>query len=189
MQIAEKPIFSTPRLSLRPVTHDDVANLLALDSDPEVRRFVDMPSAPTFSQIRDAFIPRWQEMDACTPEVGYWMADLIAERGRFVGWFHLRPPAHHDDGMKPDDLELGYRLRRDRWGMGLATEGSIRLLSYAFEQLQTQRVVAAALAANKSSIRVMQKLGMTLDHDWVYKDMPAVTYGITVDQWKALPRE
>ena len=43
--------------------------------------------------------------------------------GRFIGWFHLRPP---------DDPELGYRLRRDLWGRGYATEGSRALIDHAF---------------------------------------------------------
>lgn len=183
MHFDEKPTLTTARLRLRAVTYDDVANLLALDADVEVRRYVDMPTAPSFSQIRDAYIPRWQEMDATTPHLGYWMADLVEEKFRFVGWFHLRPPAH-DHSLKPDDLELGYRLRLDRWGMGLATEGSRCLLDFAFDQLQSPRVVATALSANKGSVRVMEKLGMTLDHSWLYKDhLPAVSYAITAEQW------
>ena len=47
---------------------------------------------------------------------GYWAA-VEKVGGRFIGWFHLRPP---------DDPELGYRLRRDLWGRGYATEAAER---------------------------------------------------------------
>ncbi len=77
------------------------------------------------------------------------------ERARFVGWFHLRPSV-----ADANVLELGYRLRRDAWGRGLATEGSVALVRYAFEDLNQRAVDACAVEANTASISVMKKCGM-----------------------------
>jgi RimJ/RimL family protein N-acetyltransferase len=46
----------------------------------------------------------------------------------FVGWFGLVPSATRDA-----EFEVGYRLRRDAWGKGLATEGTRALIDVALE--------------------------------------------------------
>jgi RimJ/RimL family protein N-acetyltransferase len=180
-----KPVLATARLLLRPVTPDDAADLCALDADLEVRRYVDQPDPPTLDDVRRSMIPRWQAVNAATPAVGYWVAEEVGG-DRFAGWFHLRPPRAgdlHADSLRPNDLELGYRLRRACWGRGLATEGGRMLIEYGFGKLAAPRVVATALAANAASIRVMEKLGMTLAERWSYKGtIPAVAYALTADE-------
>ncbi len=57
--------------------------------------------------------------------------------GAFVGWFSLRPV----EGVV-GTLELGYRLLRDAWGRGYATEGGRALLRLAFTSFGAERVVA-----------------------------------------------
>ena len=49
-----KPTFATTRLILRPARREDAANLLELDRDPEVRRFVDQPEEPTMPLMEAA---------------------------------------------------------------------------------------------------------------------------------------
>ena len=53
--------------------------------------------------------------------------------------------------------ELGYRLRKSAWGKGYATEGSRALIRKGFTEYGVQRVVAAAMAVNQASRRVMGK--------------------------------
>lgn len=158
--------------------------MVSLDADDEVRRYLDQPVPPTLDDIRREVIPRWLGYDIRTSEVGYWVAEETDGRG-FLGWFHLRPPKQVD-ALWPDDLELGYRLRRDCWGHGLATEGGGLLLQYAFDQLGTPRVMATALRANSASIRVMEKLGLKLECHRLYKGLtPEVVYAITAAQWRS----
>ena len=177
MDQTTKPQLDTPRILLRAVRAEDAADLVLLDSDPEVRRYVGQFPPPTIEQVREALIPRWHAIDSRTPEVGFWIAEL-RDDASFVGWFHLRPP-REDEPALPGDLSLGYRLRRERWGKGLATEGGQALLRYGFERLGAPRVTASALRENIASIRVMQKLGMTLDREWVWnRTEPAVLYAL-----------
>ncbi len=181
--MTEKPILTSARLRLRAVTEQDAAALFSLDADVEVRRYLDQPVPPTLGQIQNEMIPRWQAFDTRTPEVGYWVAEAIDGSG-FVGWFLLRPPKQ-EGSPRSGDLELGYRLRRDRWGQGLATEGGNLLLRYAFDTLHAPRVTATALAAHAASIRVMEKLGMSLEYRWTYNQQtPAVFHAITAEQWR-----
>ena len=94
---------------------------------------------------------------------------LEAEKssGGFVGWFVLRPA--EDGGMAkmlaegPEDAELGYRLKRDAWGKGYATEGSRALVEKGFRELGVGRVVALADKDNVASIRVMEKVGLRFE--------------------------
>lgn len=56
--------------------------------------------------------------------------------------------------------ELGYILRRDKWGAGYATEAARALVGRAFEVWQAHRVIARCNPENASSVRVMERLGM-----------------------------
>lgn len=171
-----KPTLATERLVLRPSRVSDAARIFALDADPEVRRYVDQPDAPTLAQC-EATVARFLAIDAATPEHGFWIAE---ELGAFVGWFHLKPP-RDGEPAEQGDLELGYRLMRAAWGRGLATEGSRALIEHAFGVLRAPRVTAVAIEGNVASIRVMEKLGMSVWRRWEYRAragglIPTVTY-------------
>ncbi len=57
-------------------------------------------------------------------------------------------------------VDIGWRLHRNYWGMGLATEGARKNLDYAFNILGLNQVRAVASEVNLKSIRVMEKIGM-----------------------------
>jgi len=167
--------IATPRLLLRAAGPEDVDDLVAMDGDPEVRRYLDMPEAPTRDHTLREIVPKWQAIRAACPGQGFWTA-REEQGGEFVGWFHLRAPKPGTP-QRQGDLELGYRLVRRRWGLGFATEGSMALLRHGFGVLRRPRVIASALAGNGASIGVMKKIGMTLDQEWLYKGTtPAVVY-------------
>jgi len=171
-----KPTLSSARLVLRPFAVEDAQLLFELDADPEVRRFVDQPEAPTRAHC-DAVVARVLAIDQSTPEVGFWIAE---EGGVFAGWFHLKPP-REGEPAEPGDLEIGYRLLRSAWGRGLATEGSRMLVARAFGTLHAPRVTAVVLEGNGASIRVIEKLGMRAWRRWEYRSrsgamLPIVTY-------------
>ena len=75
--------------------------------------------------------------------------------------------------MKPAGervYELGYRLRRQHWSQGFATEGSRLLIDLAFTELDAERVCANTMTVNERSRRVMEKCGLryarTYHLDW-----------------------
>ena len=86
---------------------------------------------------------------------GFWAA-IEKSSGRFVGWFHFRPAK----AARPNEVELGYRLRRSAWGKGYAPEGSRALIHQGFAELEVQRVVAFTMVVNVASRRVMEKAGL-----------------------------
>lgn len=143
-------VLTTPRLSLRRIDDAHLDDLVALDSDPAVMRFIN-GGTPTPREVYEQSLLERMKAFADQP-YGYAAA---YEAERFVGWFHLRPSV-----ADPTVLELGYRLRRDAWGRGLATEGGRALVHYAFDDLEAPAVDACAMPENTASIGVMKKCGM-----------------------------
>ncbi len=124
------PTLETPRLRLRPLTPSDEADLVALDSDPEVMRYVGSPAgvkSPAETRERARLRIREEQRGAYEP-LGFWRIE-----GRSDGAFHgvgalIRMP----DG---DDVEVAYRLARSAWGRGIATEAAGALVAHALGPL------------------------------------------------------
>jgi RimJ/RimL family protein N-acetyltransferase len=57
-------------------------------------------------------------------------------------------------------VDIGWRLTKEAWGKGLATEGAKRCLDYAFEVLNIEKIFAMAPSINIPSENVMKKIGM-----------------------------
>ena len=76
------------------------------------------------------------------------------------------------------DVEIGWWLAPSHWGQGLATEAARRALAYGFEEAHLQRIVAIAQAANRDSLRVMEKIGMRFEREALHKGIRVVLYAI-----------
>lgn len=143
------PTFETARLRLRLVEETDREDLIALERDPEVMRFIN-GGAPTpadgLGDDAGFLTPRGGEPDV-------WAAAEKAS-GAFIGWFSL---TRHGERT----AELGYRLRRAAWGRGLGAEGAQALVERGFRGLGLDRIVAQTMAINQASRRVMEKAGLS----------------------------
>lgn len=148
--------IDTARAHLRPVTAVDIDDLVHLDRDPEVMRFVSGGAPTPRAVIEDWVVPRAQA-ERRLYGTGTWVITDPADSA-FLGWISLRAPRH----SSRTEVELSYRLRRNVWGRGLATEAAAALMDFAFEHLETERVFASTMARNLPSRRVMEKIGMSL---------------------------
>ena len=151
--------LESERLVLRQFTAQDADLLIELDSDPAVMRFL-TGGEPSMSEdvVRDQVIPGLlAAYDRWDGRFGLFAAH---EKGTdaFIGWFCLRPQR----SGPLDEVELGYRLRRDAWGKGYATEGSTALVDKGFSELGVRTVWGETMALNVSSQRVMEKVGMSV---------------------------
>jgi RimJ/RimL family protein N-acetyltransferase len=143
--------LNTTRLNLRPVAAADRADLVALEADAEVMRYLNGGQPVPTAGLLDAdfLTPRGEE-----PEV---LAAHHRASGTFIGWFSL-----FDDGVV-DGLrtaEIGYRLSRAAWGNGYATEGVCALVEAAFDSLGFESMSAETMAVNQASRRVLEKAGL-----------------------------
>jgi RimJ/RimL family protein N-acetyltransferase len=135
-------VLETERLVLRRFTDDDVDSLVELDSDPSVMRFITGGLTTPRSEIEEEVLPAFLRHYARWPAWGFFATEEKVS-GKFLGWFHLRP----DDRDPDDEVELGYRLRKDAWGEGYATEGARALIDYAFGH-GARRVYAGTMVVN-----------------------------------------
>lgn len=150
-------LLETDRVRLREITRDDEEKLYDLDSDPEVMKFLSngIPSSREDIQAAIGRILAMKEKHG--GKFGYWAA-LEKPTGRFMGWFLFRP-AHHD-AENTKRIELGYRLRKEFWGLGLATEVSKAIINKGFDEYGVEEIFAIAVKGNVGSIAVMKKCGM-----------------------------
>jgi RimJ/RimL family protein N-acetyltransferase len=133
-----------------------------LDSDPEVMRLISKGEPPPWERIEREIMPLVLGYYRAWPPQGFWIAHL-KETDDFIGWFHLRP-----DKIVPEEMEMGYRLKRNAWGRGLATEGAQALVSHALNDWSYPKVCARTLAINLASRRVMEKAGLTFESEFVW---------------------
>jgi len=149
--------LETERVALRRFTEADVDLLFELDGDPDVMRFLSGGKPTPRDVIQHEILPRFLHSYERGEGFGYWAA-MEKTSGDFLGWFSFRPPA----AAVPNEVELGYRLRKAAWGRGYATEVSRALIRKGFTELGLRRVIATTYQDNLASRRVMEKAGMTL---------------------------
>ena len=178
--------LETDRMVLRQFGMDDVDELVALDSDPLVRRFVEDGESVGRAEAAET-IEQWRRDYQRSDRFGFWAAiDKVS--GQFLGWFHLRP----SDAARPDVPELGYRLVSTAWGEGYATEGARAIIDKGFESPDVSQVVAETMAIHRASRRVMEKAGMrhvrTFRADWPVRipgdEHGDVEYAISRADWE-----
>jgi RimJ/RimL family protein N-acetyltransferase len=141
--------LQTLRLTLVTCRPSDRADFMELERDPEVMRFLNGGRAIDHGQVPPEapfLMPRGTE-----PHV--WTARRT-RGGSFVGWFCLWPES-------ATVAELGYRLRRQDWHQGLASEGAKALVAWGFDSAGYDRIFASTMAVNTASRRVLEKIGMT----------------------------
>ncbi len=180
-------LLETARLTLRQFTPADVDRLVMLDSDAEVMHFITGGVPTPRAEVADVILPFWLSYYDKSPVAGFWAAEESTS-GDFLGWFHLRP----GENRAADEPELGYRLRRQSWGTGLATEGSRALVDFAFIKGGARRVVAETMLVHAASRHVMEKVGMRLVRefhaDWPYRipgdELGDVEYAIERTDWE-----
>jgi RimJ/RimL family protein N-acetyltransferase len=179
--------LETERILLRRFTESDVGNLHDLDGDPEVMRFLNGGKPTPRDMIRNETLPRFLRSYEPFEGFGVWAA-IERWSGEFVGWFEFCPRK----GAGPEEVELGYRLRRSAWGKGYATEGSRALIRKGFTELGVQRVMAETMAVNAASRRVMEKAGLryvrTFHQQWPERiegdEQGDVEYALTKADWE-----
>jgi RimJ/RimL family protein N-acetyltransferase len=185
-------ILRTERLALRQFTEDDVDNLLDLNSDPVVMRYLTGGRPTPRDVIRDEIIPFHLSVYERLDRLGTWAAES-ATTGEFLGWFHFRPGPDAD----VTNIDLGYRLRRSAWNKGYATEGSRGLINMGFTDLGVERVFGHTLAVNAASRRVLEKSGLRLVRTSPFEgpdviegaDQGEVEYALTRPEWEAEMRD
>ncbi|HEX2143541.1 MAG TPA: GNAT family N-acetyltransferase [Glycomyces sp.] len=154
--------LQTERLTLREFADGDAEVLGQMNTEPEVMRYIGngLPRDPEQAfELVEKFKAAWAERGYGT------FAVEIRESGEFAGFAAMAPPTFLPEIMPV--IEVGWRLRRDLWGKGYATEAAREVIRFAFEEVGLDRVVSCIHSENAASIRVAEKLGMALERETV----------------------
>jgi RimJ/RimL family protein N-acetyltransferase len=150
-QVAHRSLRSA-RLVLEPIRDDDVAVLVRHWSEQVVRRYLWKDAVMDDETVGELVAASDADFDR--HGYGIWALRGLQDEESLIGMCGLRQLPGH---AWP---ELLYSVRPRFWAQGLAQEAARAVLSYGFEELAIERVVAAADPKNQASTRVLRKLGM-----------------------------
>ncbi len=170
-------ILTTERLRLVPFADEHFDGLYDMNRDPEVMRYITgQPETPEYTrQSIERVKARWAEW-------GYsWWSFFELATGMIVG----AGTVQHLGRDKANPHETGWRLRRDRWGRGYASEAAQAMAAFAFETVKAPLLTAVCQPANTASSHVMEKLGMHYRGLERWYDMECAVYAMTDADWRA----
>lgn len=144
----ENVLIETERLTLRPLSDADIAELVPLIGDRRV--------AATTLRIPHPFAEKdAREFLSCPAKENELRLGIrLSTNGVFIGGIGLHPYPEHKRA------ELGYWIGVPFWGHGYATEAARAVVKYGFEKVQLNRIFAAHFKHNPASGKVLQNAGM-----------------------------
>ncbi|WDE11463.1 GNAT family N-acetyltransferase [Thalassomonas haliotis] len=152
----EQIILKTPRLILRPFLAADADQVQLLAGDKRVAETTLHIPHPYLDDMAGQWISghpeHWQNKTA----VIYAVTDKVT--GHLMGTMSLVD-------IQGDEAELGYWLGIDYWRHGYATEAAKALADFAFSSLGIKKLTADHLLDNPASGKVMEKIGMSYQHN------------------------
>jgi RimJ/RimL family protein N-acetyltransferase len=141
------------RLNLRPWADADAPSLASMNADPEVMHDQGGPISRAESDRRlDRFKAAFEQHGFTR-----WALECRTT-GSFLGYAGLMPVGRSHPLGPP--VEIGWRLVREAWGRGLATEAAKEALSDAFSRLQFEEIFAYTSKENVRSQAIMERLGL-----------------------------
>lgn len=161
------------RLLLRGWREEDLEPYARMCADPEVMRHIADgfdPHAPAERGAGLRFVRHWEERG-----FGLW---AVEEKGggAFTGFAGL---AYQEDWVGGEHkTEVGWRLGREFWGRGLATEAAKAGVDYGFEKLGLERIISIIQPGNHASRRVAEKAGLSPRGETRWRGTPVVWYAV-----------
>lgn len=149
----KKTILETERLIMRPFQMGDEVSILEFSSNPKTQEHTGDILRTTLEEaiglIQNVWLSDYEKY-------GYGrFAVIYKPDNKLIGFcgFKYLPELNETD--------LGYRFLPEYWGMGIATESSIKMLEYGFSVLKLSNVIGTVFPKNKASSHVLKKLGFT----------------------------
>jgi RimJ/RimL family protein N-acetyltransferase len=187
VSLAQGPTLQTERLLLRRWRAADAEPFARINADPQVMEY--FPATLSRAES-DELVAR---IERSFDEHGYglWAVEVpgLLPFAGFVGLIAQRDPTYH---FAPA-VEVGWRLAREAWGRGIASEAAAASLEFAFDQLGVEEIVSFTTAGNERSQAVMKRLGMHRDptEDFLHPSIdpadplaPHVLYRIGASDWR-----
>jgi RimJ/RimL family protein N-acetyltransferase len=177
--------ITTRRLALRPFTMDDLEALHAIQSRPDVTRYL-MWGPRSRDQVRAVLAKRARTTMLKAEGQTLVLAMILRDAGTLVGDVNLHwSSGEHRQG------EIGFVLHPDHHGKGFAGEAAAAMLRLGFEGLGLHRIVGRCDARNRASAKVMERLGMRREAYFRQNEIvkgewtDELVYAMLADEWPA----
>lgn len=164
-------ILETERLIVREFVERDLDPLFAMLGDAETMRFYPKPF--TRDDAR-----HWLERSQARYRAngfGLWVLEE-RETGVFLGDCGLSVQVVEGEPF----VEIGWHVVRDRWRQGIATEAATAIRDHGFQELGLKRIISLIQDVNIPSRRVAEKIGMAVDREVMWADIPHLMYSLRV---------
>lgn len=185
--MTDGPQLQTERLLLRRWREEDLPGLARINADPLVMEHFPAP----LSDAESADQLRRLELSFRRHAIGFWAVEIRGGEP-LIGFVGLSP-VDPTLAFAPA-VEIGWRLAREHWGLGLAHEAASASLEYGFCSLGLEEIVSYTTTRNKRSRRLMVRLGMSHDPsaDFLHPQLdpadsiaPHVLYRLSAGTWRA----
>ena len=150
---------------------DEADLLFQLDGDADVMKYITLGIPRTMDEVIEKSMPRVLQSYQDKTDFGIFAAYLINSE-KYIGWFQFEKDKEFEDS-----IEIGWRLKKQYWGNGYATEVATVLCELGIKMGKT--IVARTMTENLASIRVMEKAGLKFVEEFWYdphSDSPDVLY-------------
>ncbi len=173
-----KIFVETTRFIMRELMDEDAFGMYALDSDPEVHKYLGNNPITSMQQAEEIINHVRQQYAA--NGIGRW-AVVDKVNGAFIGWSGLKWETNLRSGSSYYDL--GYRLRKEYWGQGFATKSARESLKYGFNSMSLEEIGAAAHIENIASNTILQKLGFVSTETFQHHEATVNWYTLNRRSW------
>lgn len=182
----QPPTLETPRLILRPLSEDDAVDVFLYSSNPNITRYTLFNTHESIDDtlifLRDYAASRYTAKEPDPLGITMKSDPTKSVIGAVGAFWHSKK-----DGI----MEIGYALAEPYWGRGIIVEACTELIDFLFRFYELNRLQARVIEDNQGSVRVAEKLGMSLDgtlrdyllHRGVYKDI--WLYSLLRSEWDA----
>ena len=154
--------YETERLILRQWQESDIAPFSEMNSDPEVMKY--FPKTLSFEETLEMY-------NRCKDNKNGFGLYPAEEKisGKFIGFVGLNIPSY-----MPDCVEIDWRLRKEFWGKGYATEAAKKWLEIGFGEYDLKEIISFTARQNIKSQEVMKRIGMKRDEqrDFFHPKIP-----------------
>lgn len=149
-----KPIIETERLILREFKRNDYESVYEFNSNTELHRYTGDEIIDSLERAKEIIEQIWLK-DYQKYGYGRW-AVIYKPENKIIGFAGLKylPEINETD--------IGYRFLPKYWGMGIASEVSVKILEFGFKNLNLERIIGVAMPENIGSWKVLEKIGLSL---------------------------
>ena len=151
-------MIKTERIYLKRFTEGDTDLLFQLDGDADVMKYITLGIPRTIEEIIEKSMPRILESYQKESDFGIFAA-YLNNSDEYIGCFQFEP-----DKEFKEAIEIGWRLKKQHWENGYATEVAIALVEKGIKMGKT--IVARTMIENLASIRVMEKAGLEFEKEF-----------------------